>query len=353
MIALCATLAGCQGDAPPPVPPRSVETMVIAPASGGTGAVYSGQIVSQYEGHYGFRIGGMIVAKLVDVGQTVAAGQVLARLDPADVSFNVQSADAQVAGASAQAIQQTTDLRRARQLAAEGFISPAEYDRQKAAALQAGAQLRATQAQRTGAARQLSNTVLRAERAGVVTDFQGDVGQVVQAGQAVVTVATPGAAEAAISIPEGEVTGFRTARLGVRIWAAPAVSYAGHIRTLSAAANPQTRTFDARIAFEAPAGKAAIGSTAQVEAVRAVGPQSFRVPITALTRREGKPVVAIISGNPARVTLRAVQVGAVQDNAVLLSSGVRAGERVVTAGAHLLHPGEQVRAIASTAVQDQ
>jgi multidrug efflux pump subunit AcrA (membrane-fusion protein) len=90
-----------------------VETVVVAPASGTISSVYSGQVVSRYSGNYGFRIGGMITERVVEVGQQVSAGQVLARLDPQDVQVNVRSAVAQTSAAAAQSQAQTADLARA------------------------------------------------------------------------------------------------------------------------------------------------------------------------------------------------------------------------------------------------
>jgi RND family efflux transporter MFP subunit len=257
-------LAACSGHEEPAAPPRTVETTIVTPASGAVSTVYSGQVVSRYAGNYGFRIGGMIVERPVEVGQSVSAGQILARLDPRDVDVSVRSASAQTSAAAAQSSAQTTDLARARRLLAEGFISQAEFDRQQAATQSAQAQLRSARAQQTGASQQLSYTALRASRAGVVTAVQGEVGEVVPAGQPVVVVQSPGAIEVAISIPEGEVAALRSARLGVRLWTDPKKIYPARIRTLSAAANQQTRTFDARIPFDAPPGAAAIGGTAEV-----------------------------------------------------------------------------------------
>jgi RND family efflux transporter MFP subunit len=158
-------LAACSGHEEPAAPPRTVETTIVTPASGAVSTVYSGQVVSRYAGNYGFRIGGMIVERPVEVGQSVSAGQILARLDPRDVDVSVRSASAQTSAAAAQS-SQTTDLARARRLLAEGFISQAEFDRQQAATQSAQAQLRSARAQQTGASQQLSYT--RCARAGPV-----------------------------------------------------------------------------------------------------------------------------------------------------------------------------------------
>lgn len=341
-------LPGCGKSPEPSEPPRLVQTMVIAPNSGGTMSTYSGQVVSRYEGRLGFPLGGTLVAKLVDVGATVRTGQPLARLDPADAKLNIDSAAAQTSAAASVADQQVTDLARARQLLTEGFISQAEFDRQRVAVAQAHAQLRSSQAQQAGVSRQFDYTVLRAERGGVVISFDGDVGQILQAGHPVVVVADPHALEAAITIPEGEIAAFRRAALRVRLWSQPGQGYTGTIRTLSPAANQQTRTFDARVSFETNGDAVPIGATAEVLVTSAVAPKMLRLPVAALTRISGRPAVWVVSGTPARVTPRPVSVAAVQQNAVLLSGNLRAGERVVTAGVHLLHAGDPVRVMAGS-----
>ncbi|GAD49720.1 putative efflux system protein [Caenibius tardaugens NBRC 16725] len=343
------SLAGCGRGEQTAASPRTVETVVVAPASGAVSSVYSGQVVSRYSGNYGFRIGGMITERAVELGQQVRAGQMLARLDPQDVQVTVRSAAAQTSAAAAQSEAQVTDLARARRLLAEGFISQAEFDRLQAGTRSAQAQLRSARAQQTGADQQLSYTVLRASRAGVITAVHGDVGEVVPAGQPVVVVESPGTVEVATSVPEGEVARFRAAQLGVRLWTTPSRIFPARIRTLSAAANAQTRTFDARIVFDAPPGTAAIGSTAEVVIKEPVERQALRVPLAAITRQGQRSVVWVVSGDPATVQPRSVTIEATQDNDVLIASGIRKGEHIVSAGAHLLKAGEVVHPVPSSA----
>lgn len=346
-------LTGCGPQKTPAPPYRTVEAIVAAPATGSLRSVYSGQVVARYSIQYGFRVPGQIASRPVEIGQTVAAGQVLASLDPKDLAANARGAAAQTSAADAQANAQSADLQRARSLLAQGFISKAEFDQTQAAAKGAQAQLRAAQAQQTGAGQQLSYSSLRAVRAGVVTAVAGEAGQVVAAGQPVVTVDTPGELEIAVSVPEGEVSAFRGASLGVRLWNSSQV-FPGQVRTLSAAANPQTRTFDARVAFKPPPGVAAIGGTAEVIVQQsAADGATLRVPLAAVTERDGHSVVWVISGQPQRVQPRIVTIKAMQDNAVLLAGGLAPGERIVSAGAHLMRPGQAVTAVSSSAERDQ
>lgn len=339
----------CSPKEQPAEEPRPVETVIVAPAQGGTVAVYPAQVLSRYDGRLAFRVSGRLIAKLVEVGQPVTAGQILARLDPADAELSVAGARAQVAAAESAARQQAIDLARAQRLLADGFISQAGYDRKLVSADQAQEQWRLAQSQLAGAIRQVDYTALRAERDGVVADFAADPGRVVQAGETVATIATPSEIEAAISIPEGESEAFRRSTLAVRTWSAPNVSYPGRIRMMSPAAAAQTRTFEARVAFTAPPGAAAVGSTAEVTATTPIVGTAMRLPVSALSQRAGSPIVWVVAGTPARVSARNVEVVQVQQNAVLVTGDVRPGERVVTAGVNRLFPNQVVRPVSSTA----
>lgn len=336
-------LAAC-GDKQELAPaPRLVQTVVLSKGSGITSSHYPGSIVSRYEARLGFRVAGTLVAKLVDVGTSVRTGQALARLDPSDARLSVDSSAAQTGAAASAAQQQAVDMARARRLLAEGFISPAEFDRQKVGRDQAAAQLRSARAQQAGAQRQLDYTTLRAERGGVVTAFDADIGQVLAAGQPVATVAAPRQLEALVSIPEGELSSFRHATLRVKLWGQPGALYSGRIRTLSPVANPQTRTFEARVSITGDPRNIPIGATAEVLADNPVSDVTLRVPVGAVTQIGNRPSIWVVSGNPARVTPRAIKIAQIQQNGVLITGNVRSGERVVTAGVNLLHAGDPVR----------
>lgn len=355
LLALCGVVAVTACSAPPQEAKaaRTVETLLIGEASGEVSTTYSGQVVSRYSTDYGFRVGGMITAVPVEVGQRVSAGQVLARLDPQDMQVQLNSASAQSAAAAAQSQVQTTDLSRAQRLLNEGFISQAEFDRTQAATTSAQANLRSARAQQSGASQQLNYTVLRASRDGVVTAITGEVGEVVGAGHPVIMVESAGSLEVAISIPEGDMAALRGGQLQAKFWTSPSNVYPAKIRTLSMAANPQTRTFDARIAFDAPAGVAAIGGTAEVILGTSVAQKTISLPLSAITQQGEASVAWVVTGNPATVQPRVVQIHATQGNDYLISSGLKAGERVVSAGAHLLKAGEQVRATQTTRVTNQ
>jgi len=335
-------LAGCGSSDVTPAPNRPVETFVVPADSGGTKTVYSGSVVSRYDGQYSFRTSGIVSERLVEFGQEVTAGQALARLNTTDASLSLQSADAQVAAAAAAQVQQNADLERSRALLGRGFVSKNEIERRQTSADQASAQLRLTTAQRELARRQLSYTVLRAAKSGVVTAVNADIGSVVAAGQPVITVSNPGQIEVAISIPEADLAAFRRARLSVRLWNAPGIAYPGTIRLLAQAANNVTRTFDARIIFPAPSINGLIGTTAEVQAVFPVQSGVVRVPLSSITQRKGRPNVWVVSGKPLKAAPRVVTMTAMGQDAAVITSGLRPGERIVSAGAHLIQPGQSV-----------
>ena len=342
MLAL-ATLNGCGAEhKSAEAPARAVQTAVVSSASDGATTVYSGAVVGRYEGQLSFRTGGIMISRLVDVGQPVRAGQILARLNPGDQALAFESAEAQVTAAQAAADEQRVDLSRASKLLAQGFISPAEFGRQSSGAMQAAAQLVSARVQRASADRQMGYTVLRAVRSGVVTAVNADTGSVVAAGQTVVTVADPREVEVAISIPEGEVLAFRRAHLQVRLWTAPDKPLPGHLRLLAQAASSVTRTFDARVSFVPPQTGAVLGTTAEVAAKIDDKAAMIRVPLAAVSQRGGKAAVWLVGGNPMRAQPRAVVIDHVENNAVVIRNGLRPGERIITAGVHLLTPGQAV-----------
>ncbi|MBV8466486.1 MAG: efflux RND transporter periplasmic adaptor subunit, partial [Burkholderiales bacterium] len=282
------------------------------------------------EAPLGFRIGGQVTERYVELGQHVAAGQALFRLDGRDVALQTASAQSQLEKAR-------LDYERSKQLKEKGFISQASVDQTKAA-------FDVTQAQYKLAANQDGYAVLKAEHAGVVTALNAEVGQVVGAGQPVATVAEDGEREVAVSVPESRVDELRRAgQLDVTIWANPGKHYQGKLRDLAVDTDPATRTYAARITIAEPDDAVRLGMTANVTLPTADGKQGYALPLTAIYDLDGQPKVWLVDGKSNRVSLHAVQIGAAHDESVLIDAGLKAGDIVVTAGAHLLHANELVR----------
>ena len=329
---------------------RPVRTVVAGRNDGSVNAVYSGEIVPRHESQLGFRIAGKVVARLVDVGATVKRGQPLMRLAPEQEALHVAAAAADVDAARSRAAQAHIDLQRTQQLLARQFASRAELDQQKLALDQAEAQLRSAIAQRDAVVNQRDYTVLAADRDGVVTAISAEAGQVVGAGQSVVTVAADGEREVAISIPESRVDELRKAQsLQVSVWAHPGKTWVGALRELAPSTDSVTRTYSARVSIREPDPLLLrLGMTASVAAPNVEGASAIRLPLTAIVDQEGQRRIWIVDPKTSRVALRTVTLGSAQDDAVLIAAGLTEGETVVTAGVHMLQPGQRVSVVGAS-----
>lgn len=333
-----ALAAGCAKPETRPETLRPVRTTVVAESTADAW-VLSGDVRPRYETRLSFRLPGQMVARKVEVGQRVQAGQAVAVLDGRDARLAASSARAQLAQAESQAALAEADFKRFSELRAKNFISQAEYDRRAAQARQATEQVAAARAQADQAANQVAYATLSAPHAGVITALEAEAGQVLAAGQTVARLARPEELEIAVSVPEHRLEAFQKSdAYEIRLWSAPDKAYRGRLRELSPVADPATRTYAARIALEED-GDLAIGMTAELR-VRATGDAVPQVPLSALFHREGRPAVWVVEGE--RVRLVEVVTGDVAGNAVSVSAGLQPGQRVVSAGVQRLEEGQRV-----------
>jgi RND family efflux transporter MFP subunit len=238
------------------------------------------------------------------------------------------------------------DVQRTEQLLARQFASQAELDQQRLQLAEAESQLRSAAARRDIQANQRGYTTLLADRDGVVTALNAETGQVVSAGQAVLTVAADGEREVLVSVPESRLDELRRARtLQVSLWARPGTRYAGTLRELAPDADSVSRTYAARIAVQGAGDTLVLGMTATVAAAAADDASALRLPMTAVMDTAGQPQVWVVDDKTSRVALRPVKLGGAQNDAVVVSAGLQAGETVVVAGAHLLHEGQAVKPV--------
>jgi membrane fusion protein, multidrug efflux system len=308
-------------------------TLLVGAVVSDSGNVYSGEIRARHETQLGFRIGGKIIARLVDAGARVKTGQILARLDPADSSLQASNARAQYQLAVDEAM-------RYRELRSKNFVSQAALDAKEAA-------LKAAAAQTGLATNQTAYTVLRADHAGVIAATLAEVGQVVGAGQPVLRLAQDGEREVAIAIPETQFAKFRIGMPAeVTLWSEKSdkAHIKGRLRELSPAADPASRTYAARVALSGAVARAELGMTAQVRFKSNDKRDRLIVPLTAIFQQGDQAAVWIVAADNS-VSLRDIQVAAYRDDGAVIAGGVTAGERIVAAGVHKLHAGEKIRII--------
>jgi membrane fusion protein, multidrug efflux system len=325
---------------------RPVRSETVSITSGSVGAVYSGELHARYESKLGFRVSGKIVNRYVEVGSHVKRGQLLMRLDPAQETLRIAADTAQVEAAKSRVTQNRVDLARTEQLFAKHYASQAELDQQRLALAESDSQYKAALAQQQIALNQQSYTNLIADRAGVITAINVEVGQVVTGGQQVLVLAGDGEREVAVSIPESRVVELRSAKtMTISLWAYPGQVYQGRLRELAPDTDSITRTYTARISVLKPDAALLLGMTASVFAPDVAGSSAIRLPLTAIYNKDDQSLVWVIDQENSQVSMRPVKLGAAQNDTVLIAAGLESGEAVVTAGVHMLHPGQKVRRI--------
>ncbi len=346
---LLSGLAACGREAAPAEvvePPRPVRTIVVQSAAADAAWSLAGEVKPRIEVRYGFRVGGRVLERRVQVGDRVTPGQLLARLDPRDLTPALDAQRAQQMAAQTELSLARADLARAEKLRTGNFVSDANVDRQRAAVEAAQARLEAADAQVRQARNSLDFQSLKADAAGVVVGIDAEAGQVVGVGQTVVRIAQKGDVEVATSIAEQDLArARRTTNWTVELAGLPGQRWQARLRELSPAADPASRTYAARLTLLGDTAPVAYGMSATVR-VEATGAPEIRVPLTALFSRDGVPHVWLV-GPDSKVSARAVVAGRLDDDSVAIDSGLSGGESLVTAGANLLREGQQVRVAAA------
>ncbi len=337
-------LAACGETDPPAAPPPPA--LVVHPGAGADAfGAYAGEVRAREESPLSFRVPGKLIRREVDTGIRVRAGQVLAVLDPGDLRLQAQAAQAKLAAAEAELARVRDDRDRYSRLVKQQLISQSAYDGQLAAYKAAEAQVRAVRAESEVALNQAGYAQLRAPSDGVIASRQAEAGQTVSAGQTIYTLAADGGREVVISLPENR---YRDVRVGqpvlVELWSTPGERLPGQVREIAPAADPQTRTYAARIALEAAAAsQVELGQSARVYMAATDAQPALALPLGAVQRGpDGRSAVWVMDPATGKVASRTVVLGPYGQQEVPVVSGVSAADWVVAAGGHLLREGMQV-----------
>ena len=359
IVTAACLLAACSRPEPPEPPVRAVKLLTVAPATLTAHSEYAGEVRARVESQPGFRVAGKVVERLVEPGQAVRRGQLLARLDPQDYALAAQAVQAQVLAATTQRELAAADLRRFQDLRRQGFVSDAEIERRQAALEAADAAWRQARAQLEVQDNQAAYTRLLADADGLVTAVMVEPGQVVAAGAPVLRLAHAGPREVWIAVPEDRVSALKPGLPAeVRLWSGisgsngPALQ--ARLREVAASADRVTRTFLVKLSLEG-GDQVPLGVTASVRlggdiAEAGRGPVGVRLPTSAL-RRHGE-ATSVWVFDPASQTVRtqAVQVLTADGNAFVVG-GLEPGQEVVVAGVHVLTEGQTVTRFVSPAGQ--
>lgn len=336
-------IAGCSHPAPPEEPLRAVKITTVGVSTFDTEPEFSAEVRARVESRIGFRVGGKITKRQVDMGQHVNAGQVLAQLDPQDFKLATDAARAQLAAATTNRDIAASDLKRYQGLRDQNFISGADLERRETTYKSAQAQFEQAQAQLSSQGNQANYTTLVADVPGIVTAIEAEPGQVVTSGTPVVRIAQDGARDVVFAVPEDRAALIKPgAPVTVRGWAGGA-ELEGKVREVAASADAVTRTYTVKVAIDA-ATAPALGATvyARPQSLSRSGTAVIKLPTSAL-RQEGQgSAVWVLDKDTMTVRLQAVQVATADGNAAVISGGITPGMMVVVAGVHVLRPGQKV-----------
>ncbi len=347
LAAALVLLAGCSKPVPVAEDIRPVRAMTVAPARATTVAELSGEVRPRIESKLGFQVAGRIISRRVEVGQRVAVGEVLATLDAADYKLSAAASGAQLLSAQVDRDQQRTDYKRFEDLYRQGFISAADLERRKSQLDAAEAKYTQSAAQANVSGNQETYATLGAAQAGVVTGVDAEVGQVVAAGQSVIRVAQTSEKEVAITIPENRLEALRLIRdVRVSLWAGGG-ELKGRVREIAPIADPATRTYPARITLLSAPASVALGMTATVTFEAPLPLPIIALPMQALLREDNATYVWLLDSTNMTVRRSAIEVATVSGNDLVIARGVQPGDRVITAGVHLLKDGQKVKVVES------
>ena len=339
-VVAAVSVAGCGSDQTAAEPDQLVKTMEVGKTNDSTAGTYSGTVKGRYESKLSFQAGGRITTRNVQLGTRVKAGDVLMTVDPKDIMQAVNQSQAQVDAAAAQLQLAEANLKRYKELYSSDAVSAADLDQFQTAYDRAAAQYNQAQAGQQAQDNQLSYTRLTADADGVIAAVTAEVGQVVPAGQPVVTLVHDGDLGVTINVPENKLADFPVGKaVTVSFWALQNQTVSGVVREVAPMADAVSRTYEVNITLQNPPQGLQLGMTASV--ANAGEEQAVVLPLSAIYQTGSTPQVWVV-GKDKTLSLKNVSVETFGDNSVKVK-GLQKGDIVVTAGVHKLRAGEKVR----------
>lgn len=326
---------------PPELPPL-VRTTTIKIAGTSQSAKYSGEVRGRHETQLAFQVSGKLVRRNVELGSKVSAGDVLMEIDPKDIQQNVNITSAQVSSAQSQLKLAENNLKRYQTLFEQGAVSRAVFEQFENTHEAALAAARMASAQNNQGANQLGYTDLLAVNSGVISNIFVEAGQIVAAGQPILTLVQDGEREVEISVPENlyeEIA--QSSDVRVTFWALPKMSILGQVREISPMADPIARTYKVRIRLIDPPAELKLGMTASVLSTLANSGGQLFIPLSAIYQTGDTPKVWVVQNET--VSLRSVRLGTFGEASVQVLEGLNDQDLIVSAGVHKLKEGQKVR----------
>jgi membrane fusion protein, multidrug efflux system len=322
---------------------RPVKVVEIAKVDTTRELEYSGSVKARTDMNLGFRIGGKIVERRVDIGQRVKPGDVVARIDAVDYELAVRRAEAVLSASEKQV--QTAELARNRsqQLFTSNVAPKSQLEQAELTYEQAVSGRDSARSALDEANNQVAYAALTSDLSGIVTAVNADVGQVVGSGTPVVTVAVDGEKEVQIAVPEMDIAQFGAGKpVKARFWSDDQLVLDGRVREVAGSADAQSRTFAVRVSLPADP-RVLLGMTATIEAQAANSKPFVAIPLTALAEKDGDPIVWVVDRSAGTVHPRPIKVAEFSDDGVRVLNGLVPGDVVVTAGTQFMTEDMKVK----------
>ncbi len=358
LLALSLALAACSKPAPVADAPREVVVLQAQPRAAMLPLQLQAEVQSRYVTAMSFRIAGQLVQRRVHLGDVVRRGQVVARLDPADADQNADSARADLEAARQHLKTAQKQLQRDTEQAREHLVSTQQLEQSQDAYAAAQSQFKAAQARAAVAGNQRDYTTLVAQHDGVISAEQANTGDVLAAGQPVFSLAWSGAVDVVTDVADSQVASIAPgAAATVTLAALPGRNFAGTVREVSPAADPQSRTYRVKITLDQPDAALRLGMTGNVVITPVQPGQAspaepvLQLPATALFHQGDKPALWVV-GADGKLELRPVTVAAYGERSISVSQGVATSDKVVVQGVHTLTAGEKVKPVAPLHAED-
>ncbi len=341
---LLLALSACKEPEVPVTVTRPAQIWTISDqATNDTGVTYSGETKAHVEADVAFRVGGKVIARKVDTGDSVKAGQVLASLDTTDLNLTINTARASLSAAEADLTQATTELARVSTLRRQQFIGQAALDSAQAAHDAAAAKVSSAKAQLKLSGNQASYTELHAEQPGIITQVNIEAGQVVAAGTPVARIAYEGEREIHIRVGETTAQTLLTGALAdIKLWSQPNQTFQGKVREISPGTDA-TRSFLVKISLLNPPADLRLGVTADVRLANTTTVASHWLPSSALFQQEQQTAVWVVNADN-HVQLTPIKVLAYHEAGITVT-GLPTGTKVIAAGVHTISDGQAITPI--------
>lgn len=345
VLTIVVMLSACSHEKSPVEAPRTVRTVELRYDKAAEANRYVGTVQARHEVEQAFRVSGKVAKRMVEVGQTVREGDVIAVLDDTDYRLAEEASRQQLAAATALARQAESDRQRLVALKIDGSVSASDDEQANSRALTAKATAEAQGRQLELARNRLQYTVLHASRSGVVTSRKFEVGQVVAEGQPVVSIADDGEPEVVVDVPEDQLAAFKRARYKAWLASDPDDAFDVDLREVSPQAAALTRTYRARLK-PTRFRHLPLGATSTLVVEYPAGETSMApIPAAAITQTNGQPALWVVRpesrGTVGTVDLIPVVVHGYRNDLVLVS-GPPPGALVITAGVQKMAPGLRV-----------